>query len=282
MKHILIPTDFSDNAWSALVYAVKLYKDDVCKFYLLHAEPLAPSSLSALSDVYIKSIMQQSNAQLEELKQQIIDSDANANHTFQTDIKFLTLNQAVINCIDDYPIDVIIMGTKGASKNKSFFFGSNTISLIDKIKNCPVLIVPDEYDYKPIKQIVFSTDLNRFYNDKELKTINDFAFDNNAVLRVINIQTDKPLTDLQQYNLTVLKKSFEGFETHYHSVPNYAKKAEIINTFIDDLEIDLLVMVNYKHSIFERYFNEPIIKKIGFEPHVPFLVIPDNDKNTTI
>lgn len=276
MKHILIPTDFSDNAWSALVYAVKLYKYEVCQFYLLYAQPLDQSSLYGLSDIYIKSIMQQSSTQLQELKQQIIDSDGNANHSFETIVKFIGLKNAVTECLIDKTVDLIIMGTKGATKNKLLFFGSNTTHLVNKIKNCPILIIPDQFDFRPIKQIVFSTDFNRFYSEDEIKTINDFTYDNNAVLRVINIQTGNPLSQIQQYNLSTLKKGFQGFETHYHSVPNYDKKAEVITSFIDDLDIDLLIMVNYKHSLLERFINEPVIKKIGFKPHVPFLVIPDN------
>ena len=40
-------------------------------------------------------------------------------------------------------------------------------------------------------------------------------------------------------------------------------------------QIDLLVMVNYKHSILEQIIKEPVIKKIGFNPHVPFLILPN-------
>ena len=36
-RNILIPTDFSENAWNALNYAVHLYKEDECSFYLLNA-----------------------------------------------------------------------------------------------------------------------------------------------------------------------------------------------------------------------------------------------------
>ncbi|QXP59274.1 universal stress protein [Olleya sp. HaHaR_3_96] len=276
MKHILIPTDFSDNAWSAIVYAVKYFKNDVCTFYLLHANLLNPSPLSSLSDIYIKNIRQQNNLQLEALKQQITDSDANTNHDFKTIVKFVALKEAIKDCIAENTIDLIVMGTKGVTKNKSLFFGSNTIHLVDKIKTCPILIIPDEYDFRPIKQIVFSTDLNRFYSDHEIKIINEFIYDNNAALRVVNIQTKQPISELQFYNLSCLKKGFKDFEVHYHSVPNYDKKAEIISTFIKDLDIDLLIMVNYKHSIIERFLNEPVIKNIGFKPQVPFLVIPDN------
>lgn len=276
MKHILLPTDFSDNAWSAIVYAVKLYEYEVCTFYLLHANPLTASSLSNLSDVYLKNTIQQCKRQLEEVKDQIESSDANANHSFETVLKLIDLQVAVKAHISENPIDLIIMGTKGASRNKQLFFGSNTTRLVNTIKVCPILIIPDQYDYKPLKQIVFSTDLNRFYTDLEIKTINDFTYDNNATLRVVNIQVNDNLAPLQQYNLSILQKGLQGFKTHYHSVPNYNKKAEIINTFIQDLNIDLLIMVNYKHSIMERFLNEPVIKKIGFNPSIPFLVIPDN------
>lgn len=48
-----------------------------------------------------------------------------------------------------------------------------------------------------------------------------------------------------------------------------------INNFIKELQIDLLVMVNYKHSFLENIINEPVISKIGFHPITPFLSISD-------
>ncbi|WP_370003018.1 universal stress protein, partial [Winogradskyella sp.] len=36
MANILIPTDFSDNAWNAIEYAVEFFKNSSCNFYLLH------------------------------------------------------------------------------------------------------------------------------------------------------------------------------------------------------------------------------------------------------
>ena len=36
MKKVLLPTDFSDNAWNAITYALDLLKDESCEFFLLH------------------------------------------------------------------------------------------------------------------------------------------------------------------------------------------------------------------------------------------------------
>src|SRR5690554_8211379 len=36
MKQILLPTDFSENSWNAISYALQLFKDEVCTFHLLN------------------------------------------------------------------------------------------------------------------------------------------------------------------------------------------------------------------------------------------------------
>ena len=36
MKNILIPTDFSENSWNAIKYALQFFKKKKCNFYLLH------------------------------------------------------------------------------------------------------------------------------------------------------------------------------------------------------------------------------------------------------
>ena len=64
------------------------------------------------------------------------------------------------------------------------------------------------------------------------------------------------------------------FSCSFHIMPDYTKKAKEINVFIEDIKIDILVMVNYKHSLIDHIIKEPVIKKIGFHPKVPFLVIP--------
>jgi len=64
-------------------------------------------------------------------------------------------------------------------------------------------------------------------------------------------------------------------EHSFHWMPNYEKKANEIVDFIKDLKIDILVMVNYKHSFIENIFKEPVIKKMGMHPLIPFLVIPE-------
>ena len=276
MKHILIPTDFSTNSWNAIAYTVQYYQAQVCKFYLLHTHPLRPATIENMSTITLKSIMTLSTIQLQEFKDKIARKYPNSKHSFDTINEFFGLKKAIRAGLNKYPIHKIVMGTKNASKKNSCLLRSNTTHIVDSITSSPIFIVPDNYKQRPIKQILFTTDLNRFYSENEIQLITKITAQHNAVLRVLHIKNNKPLTKIQNYNLSILKKGLSGVTTHYHSIANYNKKETIINDFIKRLDLDLLIMVNYKHNIVQRILQEPTIKKIGIKPIIPFLVIPEN------
>lgn len=277
MKNILLPTDFSDNAWSAVVYALKLYADVECKFFFLHSLKMKTSAISNISNKLLSAMADQARQDLLELKQLAITSDANANHEFDTVISADTLDAAIATSVNKHKIDLIIMGTKGATGTKEFFFGSNTVNIIKKIDACPLLLIPEEYDFKKPAQIAFPTDFNRFYGD-ELKPLKDLADIYNSKIRVLHINKEKNLSHTQDYNLAMLKAYLENHPHTFHWMPDYNKKANTILDFIEELNIDVLVMINYKHSLIETITHEPVIKNIGFHATVPFFVIPSKEE----
>jgi|GEM_PF-359333 len=281
MKHILIPTDFSKNSWNAIAYILQYYKTQVCKFYLLHTHPLKPSTIENMPTLTLKSIIEQSSIQLQDFKEQILKNYSNKLHSFETLNEFLSLPKAIKSCLKKYPIHKIIMGTKQTCKHKPNLFGTTTKYIMDAITNSPIFIIPDNYNHQPIKEVLFPTDLNRFYSENEINLIKQITIEHNATLRVLNIKGNKSLNKIQKYNLSVLKQGFNSIETHYHSINNYNKKETIINECIEKLSIDLLIMVNYKHNIVKRIIHEPVIKKIGIKPHIPFLIIPEIMKINT-
>ena len=275
-RRILLPTDFSDNAWSALVYALKLYQDEVCTFYLLNSTIVnVPIMSYHLSDKVVKNIEAEAKKELLELKDMAETSNANSNHSFDIIASSLDLKDSIEIVISKYDIDLIIMGTKGATGAKEFFFGTNTVHVINKINKCPVLVVPEEFDFVVPKQIAFATDFYRFYSDMELKPLKQLADLYNSKIRIVHINVEKKLNDIQEYNLEKLKSYLEDYEYSFHWMPKYEKKTIEINDFIIDLNIDIIAMVNYRNSFIERIIKEPVVNNIGFQPIIPFLVIPE-------
>jgi nucleotide-binding universal stress UspA family protein len=276
-RRILLPTDFSDNAWSAAVYAFKFYANEDCSFYFLNSTILKVSTLSNLSNKLIRAMEEEAMRELLALKDLAETSNANANHDFHIILSLSDLNSAIKRAIKEKDIDLIIMGTKGATGAKEFFFGSNTVKIVNNITDCPILIVPEDYDFIIPSQIAFPTDYNRFYGKKELKPLIELADIHNSKIRIvhINVEENNELNDIQDYNLIMLQSYLQNNDYSLHWMPNYAKKVTEINDFIEELEINILAMVNYKQSFIEKIIKEPVIKKIGFHPIIPFLVIPE-------
>lgn len=274
-KRILLPTDFSDNSWSAIVYALKLYKDEACVFHFLNSIAVEGSTMANLSDKLLKTMKENALRELLELKDMAEKSNINSNHRFEIIVSAKDLNTAMEMTVKTYEIELIIMGTQGATGTEEFLFGTNTVHLINNLRTCPVLILPEEFDFKEPKNIAFPTDFNHFYSDKEIEPLLKLADLYNAKIRVVHINVEESLDELQQYNLIVLKSFLQNYEHSFHWMPSYAKKIIEIKDFIAELDIDILVMINYKHSFLEKLIKEPVIKKIGYQPMVPFLVVPE-------
>ncbi|RNC87750.1 MAG: universal stress protein [Winogradskyella sp.] len=275
-KNILLPTDFSDNAWSAAVYALKLYADEECTFYFLHSSKIKASAMSNITNRLLRVMTENAKRDLAELKEMAEKANTNASHNFETILSSEDLHDSIKRTIAQFNIDLVVMGTKGATKAKEILFGSNTVNVFKKIKECPVLVVPDEYDFETPKQIVFPTDFNRFYGE-ELISLKRLAELHNSKIKILHINEENNLSDIQNYNFSMLKAYLEDYPHTFHWMPDYAKKSQAINEFIEELGINILAIINYKHSFIENIIKEPVLKKIGFHPTVPFLVIPGSE-----
>lgn len=273
-RNILLPTDFSDNAWNAVVYALKLFEDEVCTFYFMHTIKMKVSAFSNLTKKLMEVLKKNAMNELLDLKEMAETANTNSNHDFQIILSQDDFLAVIDTSIKKYQIDLIVMGKKGATKSKELFFGGNTVAALKKVRDCPILIVPEDFDFANPKQIAFPTDFNRFFGEEELRPLKDLAELNNAKIRVMHINVEPHLDDIQEYNFEMLKSYLENYEHSFHWMPNYDKKANEIMEFVKDLKIDILAMVNYKHSFIENIIKEPVIKKMGTHPIIPFLVIP--------
>ncbi|MUU79691.1 universal stress protein [Winogradskyella endarachnes] len=272
--HILLPTDFSDNAWSAAMYATKLYNNEACTFYLLNTWSFSNStSRTYITSTYINTLQEKASVKLEEFKNKILKQSNTELHEFKTVLSKDSLITAIKKAIDNYSITLIIMGTKGATGTKEFLFGSNTVNVISKIKDCPVLAIPNGFKFVAPKKIAFPTDFNRFYGE-ELSELKELAKLFNSKITIMHINGKKDLTDKQNYNLSMLKAYLENYKHSFHWMKGFTSKEQAITTFIEELKINILTMINYEHSFIENLTKEPVVKNIGYHTIIPFLVIP--------
>jgi nucleotide-binding universal stress UspA family protein len=184
------------------------------------------------------------------------------------------------NVIDTNSIDLIVTGTKGASGIKEVFLGSNTVRIIKAIRNCPVLTIPKDFSYIQPQEVVFATDFKRYYSATELEPLIDLAKSFKATIRIVYVQNEiKALSEIQQFNLDMLRKYFGKIDHYVHTVSELNSVSKTLEVFADELDIHLLAMLNYQHSYMERMTREPVVKQVAFHTQVPLLVIPELGMN---
>lgn len=276
MKKILLPTDFSKNSLNAIRYAVQLFKDEKCVFYIMNTYtptiyfveflPLSPES--GMSDVVRVNLLKD----LDEIRDKLIAEFHNPNHTFETIAEFNTLVLEIEQLVKERSIDYIVMGTKGATGAKEILFGSNTVHVLKNAK-CPVLAIPSEFDFEAPHEILFPSDFGIDFVDKHVKPILNIAEAHNSRVNILNVSTGYELTSQQENNKKKLESYFKGTAHVFHSF-SYQEVSEAINKFQLKTRVNLLVMINNKHSFFENLFFKSTINQIGFHLNIPFLVIP--------
>ncbi len=281
MKNILLPTDFSDNAWNATKYAIELFKGEECVFHLLntYTPAIANSRFMAtsLSGGQLEDgVRSNSERGLKNVLSKINKTKKYPGHSFKTISSFSLLVDEIKEIVEKKSIDLIVTGTKGASGLDEVFMGSNTVRIIKSIKNSPVLAIPQFFEYVKPSEIAFATDFNRFYSQSELQPMIDLAHTFKATIRIVHVQYEiKALTEIQQFNLNMLRKYLSECEHYLHTVSELNSVSKTLEVFAEELEIHLLAMLNFQHSYMEKMTREPVVKRLAFHTQIPLLVIPE-------
>jgi nucleotide-binding universal stress UspA family protein len=277
MKYILLPTDFSENSWNAIEYAIHLHKNEVCTFYLLNVEgfgniisetPYIPDS-KVLEDAYINP----AKVKLKQILKRIsYELPTNKNHKFYTIAEYNYFIDSIRKHVKEKKIDLIVMGTKGASGLKEKIVGSNAGDVITKV-HCTTLIVPEKARYKALEEIAFPTDFVEHYNIKTLQPIHEIIKNKEASLRVVHISKKEAVLDVdQKKNKSFLEDFFYNYKYSFHNLIN-KNVEDAVQCFVESRNIDMIVMVAKNLNYFQQLLFHSKVEKISYHTKVPFLVL---------
>ena len=184
MKKILVPTDFSKEAENALKVAAQLAKKENSEIYLLHMLELplqevdAMSSHSALPEAMF--FMKLAHQKFENLMASDYLEGITVHETVKSDTNFGN----IIDKCHELNIDLIVMGSHGASGFKEMFVGSNAEKVV-RTSDIPVLVIKNEHTSFNVKNFVFASD---FKNDNKetYKQATDFASAFGSKIHLLN------------------------------------------------------------------------------------------------
>ncbi|MBU3821748.1 universal stress protein [Flavobacteriaceae bacterium XHP0103] len=278
MKNILIPTDFSENSWNAIEYALHFFSKSTCNFYLLHVsreDAMVTSSgfYATNQDTTSESVVRPSKKLLQKTIKRIHDSfPKNPNHRFFAISDQNYIVNSIREQVSQKGINLIVMGTKGASGLKKIAIGSNTGNVITKVK-CTTLVVPENAKYVNPKEIAFPTDFSIFYRPEALQPLIDIVETNKASVNFLHINKQGiELNEDQQKNKEYLDDYFGSHNHNFHFLINkYIEEA--IQKFVDEKDINLITMMAKNLNYFQKILFQPASKAISYYKNIPFLVL---------
>ncbi len=281
MKKIILPTDFSDNAWNAIAYAQEFFKNEACEFHILHTYmpvfyrvdyAMGGPTFSAIPDTKVAIALEGLEKTLEKIKLE----HPNEKHRYKTRSAFNTLTNEILELSRTENFDLIVMGTQGATGAKEIFLGTNTVHLIRK-STIPVMAIPNGHTYKEIKSMVFPTDYRSLYKKEEIGFLVAAAKMHEAKLTILHIKAEYDLVDEQQAAKALLATYFKDLP-HVFTEQRAAMMPEGVHEYVRQYEPELLAMMNRKHGFLERWLFKQNVDAIGFHTTVPFLVLPDTSE----
>lgn len=271
ISKIVVPTDFSDPARQALDYALAFAKKFDVEVQVLHINQVAMVDATMPAETYqmfVKEIEDQTSHLFNELEEKVL-KHSGLKYSMHSRYGFVA--EEVCDFAQKHDVDLIIMGTTGASGATEVLFGSNAASVVAKT-HVPVMVIPKGSTYKPLERIVYATD----YNEPEFP----------AMLRLVYFaeQYDCPLDIL--HVKSEADKYFNAENNFFHknkSKISYPKinfveleKGDVvqsINQYVEETHTDLVVMAKHNRNFFDRLFHRSLSKKMAFHTGIPLLVL---------
>jgi nucleotide-binding universal stress UspA family protein len=276
-KRILIPTDFSKNALKAVRYALDLYKKLNCEFYFLNVfkvESFTTNNLAIAEpgSAAYETAKLKSEEEFKKLLEMVGLHHDNPKHTYYTISTFDFLSEALRRTIAEKDIDLVVMGTRGATANREVIFGGNTVNAMEKIRECPVLAIPPDHQFKPPVEIVFPTDYKTAFKRRELKYLIEIALMYGTAIRVLYVSKKTDLSALQEKNKNLLTEILMSVEHSFH-VLSEKDVSDGITLFVASRNSDMIAFINHKHFFFGSVFSRPLVKELGYDATVPILAL---------
>lgn len=279
-KKILIPTDFSKNAWNAITYSAELFRDLECTFYLLNTYGAVGYSIgdTLVPEPGVKAYESAKTASedgMEKVASMMDFRKVNTKHKYEMLSKFGDLLGVMKWMVEKKDIDLVVMGTKGASNRRGVLFGSNTTLVMEKLRNCPTLGVPSDVRVSSLNEIVFPTSYKTHYKRKELQYLVDIAVHHNATICVLHANVRDEISQSQKENQQLLTACLEDAKTSFHHV-HTANPVQAVRIFVESRDSDMIALINKKHAFFGSVFSSPpMVKELGMFSKVPLLVLHD-------
>lgn len=279
MRRILVPVDFSATSKKAFRFAVDIASKTDGMVVLSHL--YTPEKKSAFGS---REVVDENNKNTERnilkrltrLSKKVLE-ESGANIVVSTNVGRTPVVNNILGFAEHNHIDMIVMGTQGASGLKKAIIGSVASKIVAE-SDVPVILIPEKFEMKHIEHVVFTTDIKKT-DRRALPIVFDFAGLHDAKLTIVNMflklheEDVKGQDEFKTYSSHV-KKTYDISNLQFKQIEtsNVAKAMENLSA---ELNYDVLTMARRRLEPGERLFQKSFTKEMAFMTTQPLLVVPE-------
>lgn len=274
---ILFPTDFSNAASNAYVYALRLaerLKADITVVHVyevlqVHSWIEGSMNLGEVNDKITLGEFEHFKEEIDILKRIAVENNLSSigiNYSLKESDYVVA---AILDEAKEVQADIIVMGTKGASGLKEIFFGSVASKVMEGAA-CPVFVVPDSAVYRGIERIGLTLE----YKPGELEMIEKALTITRRMgghLHCLHVDVFDP--DNLKSRLLEYKEAFQheaDIRFHVHAELDVEKG---ILEFMKFNQIDVVVMRVHHQSLIQELFSYSIARRVAYHTDIPLLAL---------
>ncbi|MDT8415935.1 MAG: universal stress protein [Flavobacteriaceae bacterium] len=265
MKNLLLLTDFSKPSENAAVYALKLFEGSYANNKVLHVQKSAyfvadDLMVSGTDQNLYEALFEASENHLTNWTKDLQNKFNNAKHHFENKIDFDGFVDAVEQTVQKNDIDLIVIGSNGASGWTEKLFGTHTLSLLKNLE-FPLMVVTEKNIFSKLERILLVTEDDIDLDFDILKWPVFLAKEHQAHIHVLKLsETD----DKERHDPLEVLENLGGITYHFHRLSGLPVELAI-SSFEQLFETQLTVVILDKNG---KKYND-FIKKVNHVTELP-------------
>ena len=276
MKRILLLTDFSINATNAITYALAHFTQQDCQYVVLNIQKsgdfntddlITATAGTSIYDSIIADNQLALDNYISELKTTYAPQQLNVKGIVDYDVFTDAVNQVVLQ----HNIDLLVMGTNGATGAKEVLFGSNTLQVIRQV-TCPLLVVPVGFEFKKIQRVLYTQTQSRNFSSNDFTPLLNFIAPTTPQIALLGIHSKDHLLQLDEELQHLKNTVFQSFNTKIASLDGLDSKTAI-DAYQQLNPVDLHVFFAQHESVFYRLLFGSKTSQISQKSRVPLLIL---------
>lgn len=276
-KQILCYTDFSENALNAINYAIKLYEQQSCVFYILNAfqADKKASDIKALvpepGNKTYEMAKKTSEAGLKNIIDTLNSNSKNTKHTYKTISNFNALLYALKDTIKNKAINLLVIGSKGTldlEKEDSM----PTLNTMEYITECPILAVPGGYTFLGLKNMVLPVDYKEAVKKANFTEMVDIYKLHHPEIHLVHVKNEFYLNDSQLENKTFLESILKGLKYSFHTL-KFMSINKGIDLFIEKKQCDLIIFIDERSNYIGNELPKYLLNQLESQLPIPVLTL---------